>query len=144
MSFPARETYELLTTLAVGTQAGSWPIKIGPPTTTPDELIAVTDAPGRSPNPKWLLDFPAVQIIVRGKNGGYATAYAKAQAVKDAMLGKEAHEATGGRWDGVTMMGDINYVGVDENSRPIFSMNFSLIREPNVTPLTNREPLPEA
>jgi hypothetical protein len=143
MTFPALEARDVLVADGVGASSGAtWPIKVGPLTSQPDAVIAIIDAPGQSPNPKWLLDFPAIQVVVRGKPDDYPTAKAKADEVKDALLGIDAFTTpAGNRWDGVTMMGDVNYLGPDENSRPQFSLNFRIIREPATSTLTSREPL---
>jgi hypothetical protein len=119
-------------------------IKIGRLPATPDVVMAIVDAPGQSPNPKWLLDYPAIQVLVRSGKDNYDGAYTMAKSVKDALLGLYSTNLTNGdRWVSCLMRGDINYIGPDENSRPMFSLNFGLITQPAPGGLDNREPLPD-
>ncbi len=119
-------------------------IKIGRLPASPDQAMAIVDAPGQAPNPKWLLDYPALQILVRGTIDDYNGAHTQARKVKDLLLGIYSLNVgpDGDRWDSVVMRGDVNYIGPDENSRPVFSLNFGLIIEPAASADTNREALP--
>lgn len=146
MTFPAKEAADILINKGIVAASGStWPVKVGPLPTTPNAVVAIVDAPGQSPNPKWLLDYPAIQVVVRGATDDYPGAYAKAKAIKDGLLGIDSFTTTAGnRWVSVTMMGEINYLGPDDNSRPQFSLNFRLIIEPVSTVGSSREALPGA
>jgi len=119
-------------------------IKIGRLPSTPNAVMAIVDAPGQAPNPKWLLDYPALQVLVRGEIDDYAAAQQTARDVKDILLGIYSLNVgpDGDRWNSVLMRGDINYIGPDDNSRPVFSLNFGLIIEPAPSASTNREALP--
>lgn len=144
MSSPAAQAQSLLVTASIGVlggAVGSWPIFVGRLTTEPHAQIALYDAPGEAPNPKWLLDFPYFQAIIRGAVDDYGGAYLKAKAVKDALLGMDPQVVDGDRWDGVTGLGDVNFMRYDDSSRPLFTMNFRVILEPATNALTKREPL---
>ena len=96
----------------------------------PDAAVSVMRSGGKSANPKWLLDEPSMQVRVRGEINGYVDAEAKAQAVKDALLGLPSQDINGDRWVQVNMIGDIVPLGFDEQNRAMFSLNWGLIIEP--------------
>ena len=123
---------DLLITAGVGIAppTGDWQIHAGPLPKTPDRVIAIRRTPGAPSNPKWLLDFPSLQIRVRGRSEDYLDAEAKIQAVKDALLGLPSQTVNGDRWTSVTSIGDIIEMGRDEKGRFEFVMNFALIIEP--------------
>lgn len=142
-SSPAKGAADLLVAASVGTLAAAtgWAIYIGRFVDKPDSMISLYDTPGQSPNPKWLLNEPHFQVLVRGNKDDYAGAYAKANDVRDVLLGMNAQTVNGDRWDGVLMMGDILFLHYDENSRPMFSGNYKIFLEPAASLLTQRSPL---
>lgn len=111
---------------------GDWIINIGRLTDEQDQMIAVSRAGGKAPNPKWNIDFPSVQVRVRGGKNGYLAAEQKARNVKDCLLGLPSQDLNGDRWTAINMIGDIAPMGWDPNDRPIFALNFALIIEPAV------------
>lgn len=125
---------------SVGTwKAGTgWNITIGQLPTKPDTAIAILLGPGLPANPKYLLDYPSVQVLVRGDANGYVDAANKAQLVKDVLLGLPSQTVSGDRWVIVTMIGDIIPLGFDEGKRPLFSANFQFTIEPATNAATNR------
>ena len=143
MATPAEHCAAILIAETIGAASGdTWPIKIGRFVDKPDAQINLVDTPGRNPNPAYLLDFPTVMARVRDPKDDYATGYAKAKAVKDVLLGCPAQTMVGGdRIDGITMLSDLSLFGWDENSRPLFSINFQLYFEPATNANTNRVPL---
>lgn len=142
-SSPAAQGAGILAARSVGTvTTGAWPIKVGRMPTTPDAAIAVYDTPGETPEVKWLLDRPGIMVMVRGAVDDYAGAYSKAVEIKDVFLGTDPIDITcGDRWDGVTMLGDLNGLGYDDNSRPLITMNFRVLLERAPSVLTNRASL---
>lgn len=135
----------LLVTAGVGSASptSDWGVHVSLMPATPIRAIAIFDTggTGEGPNPKWLLDYRTIQVQVRGGTNDYEVAYAKIQAVKDVLLGMGAQTVEGDRWDGVTGIGDINFIGRNENDQPILVMNFRVIVEPADNALTQREPL---
>lgn len=123
---------DLLVAAGVGVFAATsgWSIAVGKQPDAPNTVVTVVRTGGTAPSPKWLLDFPKLQVRVRGAPGDYQGAVAKAQAVKEALLGLPSQDLSGDRWVSVTMASDINTLGWDESNRPMFSLNFSLIIEP--------------
>lgn len=122
--------------------SADWQIFVGTEPPVPDKTITLFRSGGSSPNPKWLVDYPSIQVRVRGEIGGYADAYNKAQTVKDALLGLGPYShISGDVLVQVNMQGDIFPLPADETGKPIFVVNFNLRVEPASTPLTNRLPL---
>lgn len=107
----------------------------------PDKVVCVTASGGLPPNPRWRLDYPSLQIMVRSAKMDYSDGYDLAVSIKKAMLGREPGVVVSGsdRWNSVTMPGDIVPLGEDELHRFRFSLNFRLIVEPVAT--DNRTPL---
>jgi hypothetical protein len=143
---PAEQLMGMLATAgigAVGDGSGDLPrLGIGTMPDTPDVQIALYDSPGQPPDPRWLLDYPYVQVMTRGAQFGYKQAAMLARQAYDVLLGiVPVTFANGDRLDGITGIGTPSYIGTDQNSRPIFSCNFRLIFEPAKSDLSNRQPL---
>jgi hypothetical protein len=132
MNSPAADIASILVSAGVGAMGNSgWAIKIGLEPTTPDTAITIYDTGGYPPNPKWLQDNPTVQARIRGSVGGYPAAYSKALAVRDALLGFAGQAINGTNYAGIWCMGDIVSLGYDDSNRPIFTVNFRMVREPS-------------
>lgn len=101
------------------------------------EAVTIYPSGGQNPNPKWGRDFPTVKIKISGDVNDYAGGWTKAQEVKDALLGATPQDINGNRYASFRMQGDINFIGYDSNSRPMFTTNWILIVDLN-TGLGNR------
>lgn len=134
---------DLLEAAGVGTFAATsgWAIYLSKYPAAPNTVIAIYNSGGRAPNPKWALDYPSLNIQVRGAKNGYQAAVTKVQEVKDVLLGLDSQDINGDRWVSVTMPGEPAFLGYDDDNRPMFSLNFRLIIEPAVTALSNRQAL---
>ena len=132
MSSPAVGVKDLLVAASMGTFGGTsgWSINVGKLPTTPDTAIACVVTGGLPPSPKWLLNQPSVQVMIRGKANGYVDAENKARAIVDALLGAPTQTVGGDFWGGITQIGDVVHAGYDETNRPLFTCNFSIIVEP--------------
>jgi hypothetical protein len=104
----------------------------------PDYVVTLYNSGGRSPNPKFLIDFPSVQVRVRGGKNGYTTSRAKAEAIKNYLLGLPSQTIGTVRWVSVGMDGDIADIGFDKKQRPLHTINFRMIVEPPVGTLVTR------
>lgn len=134
---------DLLVAAGVGNfnATSGWSIHIAKEPAKPNTTITITATGGLPANPAYLLDYPNVQVRVRGDVSSYQSAEAKAREVKDALLGVPSQDLNGDRWVSITQLTDIVSLGFDENDRPLFSVNFACIIEPATTALTNRVPL---
>lgn len=124
------------------TPAGNiWLVRVGTLLETPANMVALYDTGGFSPNPAFLVDTVTVQARIRGDIDGYASAFTKAQEVKDALLGIDPVRVDDVVVDAITQMGDIIFIGQDSARRPEFTINFRVILERDQNVLTNRDPL---
>lgn len=120
MSSPAGLIKDMLVTAGVGTFGTDLFVGIQP--ATPDACVTLFDSGGRNPDPKHAHDEPSVQAMVRSAVDDYEGGWAKAQAVKDALLGAPVT----GDVRGVLMRGDVNHLGRDDQARHEWSLNFRL------------------
>ncbi len=148
MTSPAMHMMDLLVTKGFKLAATfpgdklSYIIYYGKLPSNPDRCIVLYDAGGLAPNPRWLLDYPSVQMRVRGGPNDQRDAYAMAVKARNAILGIESFDAPNGdRIVHVNGIGDVALTGWDDEKRPEFTTNFRLITEPALTPESNREPL---
>lgn len=141
---PAAHMKDLLLTkgFLFGGQA-DWAVYIGKqPDKTPARAVTIYDSGGLAPNPRWLLDYPSVQVRIRGSVNDYDIAYKKARQVRDLLLGVPSYTANNGdRIVHVNGIGDIAFTGFDDAVRPEFVFNLRLITEPAADANSNRDPL---
>lgn len=143
MSSRATEIKDLLVAAGVGTfnvtdplNVTDWSINVSKLPDKPDRCITLYDSGGQAPNPRWLVDYPTVQAILRGGENDYealaggAGIAGKTDEVKDALLGIDSQTINGDIWVSVSMLSEAVFLGYDENGRPSFSQNFALIINP--------------
>jgi hypothetical protein len=113
-----------------GAQSG-WAVAISRRPDTPDQIMTIYDSGSwRAPNPALLIDYPTINVNVRGSAGDYAATYTKALAVRDLLLGLPAQTVGGTRYVSVTVRSDPYFLAYDEMNRPEFTINFDVIRTP--------------
>ena len=97
---------------------------IGQEPSTPDECTTIYDRPGFAPeNTIEIYDKPGFMIRVRGGKNDYAGAYEIAQDIK-VYLHKMADQTVGStRYIAIWAEGDANFIGYDDNERPVFTLN---------------------
>lgn len=129
-------------TFGPGGATGTWGVWIGKQPSAPDRAITIYDSTGLAPNPRWLLDYPGVQVRARGGQQDYELAALEIRKVRDYLLGIDSYTAADGdRIVHVNGIGDIGHTGWDDQNRPEFTFNLRLIIEPVPSAFTNREPL---
>ncbi len=133
MAEPEDGIRDLLVTAGVGTfgATSGWGIFIGSQPTSPDTSITIREYIADLPMPKFLIDFPAVQVMIRGAPGGYQAAKAKARDVLNELHSIPSLDLNGDRWNSIRALSGPGYLGSDDNNRPKFSINFTLIIEPS-------------
>lgn len=145
MTAPSIGAKDILVTAGVGTfssngqSLGGWPIFISKLPSEPSSVIAIHDSVGKTPDPKWLLDYPGLAVMIRHHD--YQTCYSKARDVNSSLLGLTSQTINGDRWDSVTGVGGLVFLGRDEKDRCLISINYSLIIEPAQTSYDIRQPL---
>ena len=127
MSSPAEDIAEILETDALGTRGTD--LFAGQEPERSFLTITVLDTGGFPPNPAWLRDEPTVQCRIRGVAGDYTVAWEKAQAIKDALLGRAPTVVGTTDYVFFIQMGDIIFLGYDDNNRPMIVSNWHLARE---------------
>ncbi len=115
--------------------AGSgWSIHVGQEPAKPDTCITLYDTPGSQPHYADEIEYPGVQVRVRGEGGaGYPTAYSKIRSIKDTLVyhgvwhvpEDENEENGNSNGTGYTVWceGSEHWLQHDENNRPIFVLN---------------------
>lgn len=103
-------------------------IFIGREPIDPDEVITLYDTGDSQPSdPKYLLDYPTIQIRSRAKS--YETAYSKLADIKEKIIGNEKVTINGTQYVGMYVVNDIHFLQYDFRDRSIFTVNFRFVRE---------------
>lgn len=134
MSDVAKDMADRLVAQSIGTFAGTsgWGIYISSEPVSPDTVITIYNTGGvDEPNPKWRLESRSFQIRVRGDENGYVAAYAKAEAIKNQLLGLGDVTINGTYYIGIWMTINIMFLMYDDSRRPIFVMSFRAECEPS-------------
>lgn len=132
MTSPAQDLKDKLESAGVATFAATsgWSLRVGKEPATPDTTVTLYDTGGPDPNPKWLIEEPRVMARVRGAADDYPGAYAKAIEVRDELLGSPRETVNGTVYVGIWAEQDPSLIEYDEESRPVFTINFRLVIEP--------------
>lgn len=131
MTSPAEGLRAIMVAEGVIEGATGWKGTVGG-LTSADAQITFIDHGGRGGEVKVAIDYPSVQLIIRGSKaqGGYTAAFAKAKAAFDTLMGIDTPNAT---WAGLVSCvatSQPQWLGRDDQDRPMFSLNFKLITSP--------------
>jgi len=96
--------------------------------TEPDQCVCIYDTGGYDPEADYTYEKPTIQIRVRGAKGDYLVAHELAQSIRDTLNGEHDYTINGARYIGIWTVGDILFVGYDNNHRPLLTVNFRLHR----------------
>ena len=136
MKDPAQCVAEILNVSPI--HDSGWSVIVGALPTSPDTVVLVNHTGGTDPYPHLLLNFVSVQVMVRGKKSGYVSARAKIGDVVDLLLGMAPATVQGDLYRNCIQLGEIGFLGQDDNTRDLFSANFRFIVEPATNALTHR------
>jgi hypothetical protein len=125
---PTEGIIDILVAAGVGVIApgNPWPIFEGQ-LGSADRCILVREPGGRTPEVRIAVNYPTIQVLVRGAKADYAVTRDKAEEV---FLALQAIPSSPAQWAELTSciaVGGITYVGQDVNERPQWSLNFNLI-----------------
>ena len=109
----------------------TYDLNVGQFPVTPDKAVLINAAGGRPPYPHLALNFPSVQVMVRGKPSGYTEAREEMRLICNLLLGMGSTVANEDTYRSCNQLGDVIYLGQDNRGRPIFSANFWYIVEPS-------------
>lgn len=128
MLSPAEHVAGHLASLALGALAdqGEWGIFVGTEPTRPDSSITIYDTGGTQVVVP--LEDPTIQVRIRSHS--YTDAYAKAHAIRNALLVPTARILDGWLYTGFWLISDIAKIGRDDNNRELLTINFRLMRQP--------------
>lgn len=96
--------------------------------TNPDQCVCIYDTGGEPPEPDYNYERPTLQIRIRGVKGGYLVAHELAQSIRDTLNGEHNYTVNDTRYIAIWAMGDILFIGYDDNHRPLLTVNFRLHR----------------
>jgi len=134
MRDPAIIVKDLLEAAGVGQFAvtSGWCLCLGDPPDVPDSVVLVNQTGGLNPYPHLLINQPSVQVIVRGARNGYPAAREKIDEAIRTLLGIYTYvdPVSGDIYRSCIQLGDVAYLGRDDNTRTMFSANFRFIVEP--------------
>lgn len=124
---PATDIRDFLATQGIGVAGTN--LFTGREPTEPHFIVTVFDAGGIAPNPKFLRDEPQVQVMTRGNPNDYETTWAKAQEIKDVLLGAQPQILNGTDYVLFVQIGEMLPLGYDDSGRLSISSNWQLVRE---------------
>lgn len=143
MTAPSIGIKDLLVAASLGTfntpPSGAWPIYISKLPAEGDQCIAIFDTGGLDPDPKWLLDYPDITVMVRAK--GFVDCNTKIRNICSKLHGLFSQVVNGDKWVSLVQQGGIANAGHDEKDRQLMTVSFRLIIEPATDAYTNRSPL---
>ena len=132
MNAPSFDMAELLESSAAGLGfvAGT-DLFVSAEPDAPDACVTLLDSPGFPPDTA-VADYqkPGLNVRVRGVRGGYSTAYAVAASVLNYLHTLHGEIVNGTRYVAIFASTDVIPLGLDENGRPVFSLNFNIHRTP--------------
>jgi hypothetical protein len=104
-----------------------WQGQVGKLTDLPDQMVLLRNTGGPSSELAAAIDYPVVQVLVRGSKGqgGYESAYNMATAIHRALV-KIPSSLVMPELTMIVPRGHIQELGVDDKDRPMFSLNLQL------------------
>lgn len=95
---------------------------------SPDACVCIYDSGGMPPDPHQTYERPTVQVRIRGTKNGYDAAHLRGQAIRDLLNGSYEETWNAARYIGIWATTDVMFIYFDDNSRPVFSVNFRIHR----------------
>lgn len=126
MNTPSIDVKDLLVTAGLGTYGTDLFVSKEP--TKPDACVTIYDTSGMPPEAWFELDYPGIQVRIRGAVNGYIVAMAKAYSIKNALHGVYNTTQGGARYISIIATGEPECIGYDENERAIIVLNFNISR----------------
>lgn len=97
----------------------------------PDQLVVVNHSGGMGGEVTIAIDYPSIQVLVRGGRGasGYEDAWQMARAIREALIAipTVTPPTAYPELTSCVALGEIMQLGYDDAKRPMFSVNFRLI-----------------
>lgn len=93
-----------------------------------DRVVTIYDTGGGQPDTKESIKTPTIMIKVRGNKFGYQNGYALAELVVTTLHGVVNTTVNSTRYIHIIAQSDINFLGYDKFNRPLFTVNFRIMR----------------
>lgn len=95
---------------------------------SPDECVGIFDSGGLTPEVNYTYEYCDLQIRVRGNIFCYKNSYILAKNISSYLHGKTERTINLTRYILIKMITEPVFLGLDENKRPLFSINFLIHR----------------
>ena len=131
MGSPARDLMDYLISAGLGTAGDTFYLDRGP--ADPKKIVAIVRDSGtwRPANDSTKEYYPNVQILVRGTRGANKGIWNFCVQIRDALISIRPMSINGSWYGGVMCRSGPASIGPDESDRPVYSINFNLIRGTN-------------
>ena len=129
MNSPAQDVSTLLVAASLSLTLGTNLFCFEEPD-SPDAVVTCYDTGGLDPEPGYVYLKPTVQVRIRGskKTTKWATAYTLTEGIRNALHGVQNQTVGGTKYIQILAQGDILSLGVDDNNRPLYTINFAIHR----------------
>ena len=95
---------------------------------TPDTCICLIDSSGFKPEARYNWERPGLQILVRDKIGNYKQCFTKIKDAVTALHGITNLTINNHIYKCIVAAHEPLFIGLDQNNRPMFSVNFEVQR----------------
>lgn len=106
--------------------ASSWSVHVGREPLTPVNVVTCYDT-GGAPGPLVDLRTPTVQVRVRASN--YDAGWQKANEAYATLVQVTKQAVTDANILAWSPSGEVTYIGRDDKDRPLFTVNFEMLRD---------------
>jgi hypothetical protein len=93
-----------------------------------DKVVTVFDTGGLEPATYATLLSPNIQVRIRGDAGEFTESFTLAETVRNTLHGVKNTTVGGTRYISIIASTEINFLGYDDNNRPLWSINFRIMR----------------
>ena len=128
MNAPSEDIKDILASTSSLALTYATDLFIGEMPTSPNQCVCVYDTGGQEPDVDRIYEKPTIQIRVRGERGAYRTTQELTQACRDVLHGTANYTINSARYIGIWCNSDVMFIGMDDNSRPLFTVNFRIHR----------------
>lgn len=93
-----------------------------------DKIVTVLDTPGLDPATYTTLLAPNAQVRIRGNAGEFDDSFTLAETVRNTLHAVKNTTVGGTRYIHIIATSDLNWLGYDDNNRPLWTINFRILR----------------
>ena len=126
-----KDIVDLLHTNSLGTFGTD--LYIGKEPAEVQSCVTIYQYGGHDPDPKFRLNYPSIQIRVKGDVNGYSVAEQKMQSIVNVLLGMAKQTINSNVYVGVWQIADTMFLKYDENEHPIFVSNWRIAVQPSIS-----------